>query len=330
MPQAPTFTSRGSADHHDQPFAKRPLASQRALRHRSPTRHDLAVKASTNESRDTKSRTTMSTQAYDLHRALLRPAIVHILRAAGFHSTKPSVLDTVCNLAERYLMLLASATASHARSSHNDPVPTVTDIRMALADCGVLSPLSGAAEEDWRERMRRPMSEIEKPENGGFTRSQAEKKRREEEDLKDVRDFMRWFDSPQHAEMRRIAGLVPDASVTGAANAPTIGVGGGVVQAEDYLQVLKSKQGKSTVDIRYQGTAIGTPADNRKVIIEGGPVESLRDWRPPQTYAKPAPMDLPAAKDSQEDEHIGEEDAPNGVAGHDDSPMEDVPAAASS
>lgn len=262
----------------------------------------------------------MSSQTYDLHRALLRPAIVHILRAAGFHSSKPTVLDTVVNLAERYLMLLASTTAAHARSSHNDSVPTITDIRMALAECGALSPLSGAAEEDWRERMRRPMSEIEAPENGGFTRAQAEKKRREEEDLKDVRDFMRWFESSQHTEMRRIAGLIHDASVTGAATAPTIGVGGGVVQAEDYLQVLKSKQGKSTIDVRYQGTTLGQPGEERTVIIEGGPVGSLRDWRPPQTHAKPNVIDLPAAKEAQEDEQMG--DSPNGIT--EDSPMEDA------
>ena len=168
--------------------------------------------------------------------------------------------------------------------------------------------------------MRRPMSEIEAPENGGFTRAQAEKKRREEEDLKDVRDFMRWFESSQHTEMRRIAGLIHDASVTGAATAPTIGVGGGVVQAEDYLQVLKSKQGKSTIDVRYQGTTLGQPGEERTVIIEGGPVGSLRDWRPPQTHAKPNVIDLPAAKEAQEDEHMG--NSPNGV--HEDSPMEDA------
>jgi transcription initiation factor TFIID subunit 3 len=261
----------------------------------------------------------MSSQTYDLHRALLRPAIVHILRAAGFHSTKPTVLDTVANLAERYLMLLAQTTAAHAISSHNDPVPTITDVRMALAECGALSPLSGAAEEDWRERMRRPMSEIEAPENGGLTRAQAEKKRREEEDLKDVRDFMRWFESSQHTEMRRIAGLIHDASATGAATAPTIGVGGGVVQAEDYLQVLKSKQGKSTADIRFQGSALGHPGEDRTVFIEGGPVGSLRDWKPPQTHARPN-VNLPAAKEVQEDEHMG--DSPNGIL--EDSTMEDA------
>jgi transcription initiation factor TFIID subunit 3 len=260
----------------------------------------------------------MSSQTYDLHRALLRPAIVHILRAAGFHSTKPTVLDTVTNLAERYLTLLAQTTAAHANSSHNDPVPTITDVRMALAECGALTPLAGAAEEDWRERMRRPMREIEASENGGLTRAQAEKKRREEEDLKDVRDFMRWFESSQHTDMRRIAGLIHDAS----AAAPTIGVGGGVVQAEDYLQVLKSKQGKSTVDIRYQGTTLGAPGEDRTVVIEGGPVGSLRDWKPPQTYAKPNVIDLPAAKEVQADQHMG--DAPNGVG--EDSHMEDVAA----
>jgi transcription initiation factor TFIID subunit 3 len=262
----------------------------------------------------------MSSQTYDLHRALLRPAIVHILRAAGFHSTKPTVLDTVANLAERYLMLLAQTTAAHAISSHNDPVPTITDVRMALAECGALSPLSGAAEEDWKERMRRPMSEIEAPENGGLTRAQAEKKRREEEDLKDVRDFMRWFESSQHTEMRRIAGLIHDASATGAATAPTIGVGGGVVQAEDYLQVLKSKQGKSTADIRFQGSALGHPGEDRTVVIEGGPVGSLRDWKPPQTHARPNVIDLPAAKEVHEDESMG--GSPNGIL--EDSTMEDA------
>lgn len=265
-------------------------------------------------------------QPYDLHRALLRPAIIHILRAAGFHSTKPSVLDTLVNLAERYLMLLASTTATQARSSHNDPVPTITDIRMALAECGAISPVAGAAEEDWRERMRRPLSEIEKPENGGRARAQAEKRRREDEDLRDVREFARWFDSPQHAEMRRIAGLMPDAGTTA-----IVGVGGGVVQAEDFLTVLKRKHGKVGEDTRFQGTALGREGEDRAVVIEGGPVGSLRDWRPPvqpQTQKQVNGVDAPASKELdtlEADEDM--QDASSSTLGHEDAAMEDASAA---
>ncbi|EMC93283.1 hypothetical protein BAUCODRAFT_235095 [Baudoinia panamericana UAMH 10762] len=133
-------------------------------------------------------------QSHDLHRALLRPSIIHILRAAGFHSTRPSVLDTLTNIAERYLLLLATTTARHAANSHND---------------------------------------------AGM----------EEEDLADVRVFEEWFDGAQHAEMRRVAGMVPDAGAAG--TAPAVGVGGGVVVAEDFL-----------------------------VVVEGGPVQRVRDWRP--------------------------------------------------
>ncbi|KAI7689566.1 hypothetical protein KC353_g19545, partial [Hortaea werneckii] len=173
---------------------------------------------------------TMS-QAHDLHRALLRPAIIHTLRAAGFHSTRPSVLDTLVNIAERYMLLLASTTAQHAYNTHNDPIPTVTDVRMALADCGALTPADSATEEEWRELMRIPVSELEASvPKGGEKRAIAEKRKRDEQDVQDIKRFRRWFEGDTHAEMRRIAGLVPDASVTGAgANMPAVGVGGGVV-----------------------------------------------------------------------------------------------------
>ncbi|RAL66677.1 hypothetical protein DID88_006359 [Monilinia fructigena] len=48
-----------------------------------------------------------------LHHALLRPSILHILRAAGYHSTRPSVLDT--------------ATAAHADLNHADLDITIQD-----------------------------------------------------------------------------------------------------------------------------------------------------------------------------------------------------------
>lgn len=219
-------------------------------------------------------------QSHDLHRALLRPAIIHILRAAGFHSTKPSVLDTIVDMAERHLLLLASSTAQHAWSSHNDPVPTVSDARMALSDCGVLIPLIGASEEAWKERMRKPLTEMAQVPKGGKQRVQAEKRKRDDEDTRDVREFTKWYDSAQYREIKRVAGLEKDLSAVGAA--PVIGVGGSVVKEDDFFTALKKKHSKTGDDSRLVGTVLGRPAEDKEVILEGGPVERIQDWRPAQ------------------------------------------------
>ncbi|KAF2161785.1 hypothetical protein M409DRAFT_27842 [Zasmidium cellare ATCC 36951] len=217
-------------------------------------------------------------QTHDLHRALLRPAIIHMLRASGFHSTKPSVLDTLVNLSERHITLLASTTAQHAWSSHNDPVPTITDVRMALSDCGVLTPLDDPAEEAWKERLRRPLSEMAEVPKGGRQRMMAEKRKRDDEDTRDVREFAKWYDSSQFREMKRVAGMTPDASAVG--GIPAVGVGGSVVHADDFLTTLKKKQGKAGDDSRLQGTVLGRTADDKELVVEGGPAQHIRDWKP--------------------------------------------------
>lgn len=121
----------------------------------------------------------MSTHA--LYTSLLRPPILHILRAAGFHATRPAVLDTLVDLTIRYLMLLASSTVSHAYSNHNDACADVTDVRMALQDVGALVPQVSATEEQW---------------NG-------------EEDMRGVQAFLEWMTGGMNKEIRRIAGLLP-------------------------------------------------------------------------------------------------------------------------
>jgi transcription initiation factor TFIID subunit 3 len=79
-----------------------------------------------------------------LHHSLLRPCILQILRAAGYHSTRPSVLDTLTDLAARYMFLLAQTTARHASVNHNEPELSleisIQDVRMAMQDCGALIP----------------------------------------------------------------------------------------------------------------------------------------------------------------------------------------------
>lgn len=117
-----------------------------------------------------------------LHIALLRPPILHILRAAGFHATRPAVLDTFVDIAARYLTLLATKTASYALTNHNDVTPTITDVRMALHDVGALWPQISVAEEQIRQ----------------------------EEDMRGVDAFIDWIRGEGNHEIRRIAGLTSE------------------------------------------------------------------------------------------------------------------------
>ncbi|KAK0356259.1 hypothetical protein LTR91_011969 [Friedmanniomyces endolithicus] len=228
----------------------------------------------------------MSHQPPDLHRALLRPPILHLLRAAGFHSTKPSVLDTLTNLAERHLLLLAATTARYADLNHNDPVPTVTDLRMALAECGSLIPVESATEEVWREELRVPLPEMERKAasggllmgggGGGEARVRAEKRKRDEQDVRDVVGFTGWFEGREHAEARRVAGMGGE----GEGVVGVVGVAGGVVRAEDFLVGLRRKMGKGGEEGRLVGTVLGGWAEGKRMCVEGGPVGRIGEWRP--------------------------------------------------
>lgn len=79
-----------------------------------------------------------------LHHSLLRPCILHILRAAGFHSTRPSVLDAFTDIAARYMVMITQSAVAHAAVNHSEPELgleiSLQDVRMAMEDCGVLYP----------------------------------------------------------------------------------------------------------------------------------------------------------------------------------------------
>jgi len=54
------------------------------------------------------------------------------------------VLDTLTDLAARYMFLLAQTTVKHASLNHNEPELSleisIQDVRMAMQDCGALIP----------------------------------------------------------------------------------------------------------------------------------------------------------------------------------------------
>ena len=146
----------------------------------------------------------------DLHTALLRPAVLQILRAAGFSYAKPAVIDTVTDLAARYLLLLASSTAQNAFNTHNTFLPTIQDVRIALTQAGALFPQLSAAEEGLRGEVQ--ISE------GVWVPF---------EDLRGIEAFVNWAYGPVNKEIRRIAGFGDDANVEE--------IAAGLDDQDDYL-----------------------------------------------------------------------------------------------
>lgn len=155
----------------------------------------------------------------DLQTALLRPAVLQILRAAGFGYARPAVVDTVCDLAARYLILLATSTAQNAFNTHNSHVPTIQDVRLALSQAGALVPQMSTVEEGLKDDV-----EIE----GVLVPF---------EDLRGVEGFVNWAHGPVNKGIRRIAGFGDDANVEE--------IAAGLDEQEDYLTGKLGRQENS-------------------------------------------------------------------------------------
>ncbi|KAF1912300.1 hypothetical protein BDU57DRAFT_522501 [Ampelomyces quisqualis] len=203
----------------------------------------------------------------DLFLNLLRPAVLHILRASGFHYGKPSAVDTVVDLTARYISLLAERTAYNAYSNHNDSTPNITDVRMAMQDCGLLVPTMTAGEEEWKQILRKPL-DFYNAETGA---REMEEQRRDAEDTADVKEFIEWVRGDQNQEIGRIAGTRKPVATNPIEQLDQL-------EMEDYLNTLMKKHSKTGVESRFQGTVLGVPAEPKAVKIEGGGAESIDEW----------------------------------------------------
>ena len=239
----------------------------------------------------------------DLFHSLLRPAVLHILRATGFHHGRPSAVDALVDVTARYLSLLAERTAYNAFSNHNDATPDTTDVRMALQDCALLIPSLTAAEELWREMLRKPLAQYD----AHTAARQVEAARRDAEDTADIAAFIAWVTGDQHREIRRIAGTYKPA-------APGPPEPLDALEMEDYLNSLMKKHSKTGVAARFQGTALGLPAEPRPVKIEGGAADSIDEWcrrtRERAANTAPAPQHERRAITSHGDPHANEPSLP--------------------
>ncbi|KAI9883369.1 MAG: hypothetical protein M1823_004859 [Watsoniomyces obsoletus] len=179
--------------------------------------------------------------------ALLRPAILYILRAAGFRGTRSAVVDILVNLAARYIFLLASVTAANcAMHEHDTLEPQLEDVRAALQQCAVFKP------------QLHPTEELIVG----------------EEDLRGVQNFIDWIMGRAHHEIRRVAGRTSEPD-----HGPLGGVGSAApLIREDYLTALKKQHGKMADETRFRGTVLGLPKPQRPLAVLGGPEESIRRW----------------------------------------------------
>lgn len=141
--------------------------------------------------------------------ALLRPAILQIMRAAGYHNCSGAALDVTTDLAIRYLLLLATLTSRHAFSNHDDNATTIQDVRMALLEVGALHPQMSASEERAK----------------GFVKVNGRDV--PFEDMRGVEGFLNWAKGPSNYEIRRIAGLA-----SGSRDAVEVAV---LDEREDYV-----------------------------------------------------------------------------------------------
>ncbi|KAK0753928.1 hypothetical protein B0T18DRAFT_442420 [Schizothecium vesticola] len=104
-----------------------------------------------------------------------------ILRAAGYHSARTSVLDALTDLAARYFFHLCQLTALYASHNHPPsalpPPPSIADVRMALQRAGALLP----------ERVE---------EEQAFFGA---------EDMRGTEEFLAWAAGPVNREIKRVA-----------------------------------------------------------------------------------------------------------------------------
>jgi len=198
-----------------------------------------------------------------LNLALLKPVILQILRGAGFHGANPAAVDVLTEIAAKYLSLLASRTLARAHENHGDDQPDITDVRMAMTDCGLLVPSSTATEETWQEILRPSFDNL--PESSGLKGVQSSI--RDQEDTKDVQEFTTWFQGHLNQEIGRITGLSNDISSDGRI----------LSNPDGYLTALKRKHSKSGEESKFQGTVLGIHSDFRLTKIEGGPA-TMQDW----------------------------------------------------
>ncbi|KAI1329658.1 hypothetical protein F5Y16DRAFT_92032 [Xylariaceae sp. FL0255] len=204
----------------------------------------------------------------EIHLALLRPAILQILRAQGYYASSTATIDCLTELTGNYIYAIARRTAQHAIENNclGPPgTPDIVDVRMALEDCGALWPIA------------EPKTIA--PDGGGDGQKGEDHDMdvvEEDQDTRDVDEFIRWAMGRKNQRIRKLAGVV---APVGAAAAGAEAEDGTVEERPlDYLDALKRKHNKTDQDSKYAGTILGRGIEHGEVLVEGGTDTSLAAW----------------------------------------------------
>lgn len=136
--------------------------------------------SSSSSQSQTQTATHKAPTASEIHHALLRPAILQILRAQGYYSSTAGTVDALTELAGSYISAIAQQTAHRAALNNELSLsPTIVDVRMGLEDCGALCPQRDFSVQELRG----------------------------EEDTRGVDEFIRWAKGRKNQRIRKVAGL---------------------------------------------------------------------------------------------------------------------------
>lgn len=186
-----------------------------------------------------------------LFHAFLRPCILQVLRATGYHAARPVVIDTFTELAARYLLSLCHATTAHALNNnssvaavaaadaaaeadeeappHDPPINpsiTIVDVRMALEEAGAFAIKERFLEPDQGTEQRRQHEQLHQEQRNFIVGADRD---RTAEDVRGVEEFIAWFSGSRCRAIREmvIAGLGDGVVTAGTAE--------GESSATDYL-----------------------------------------------------------------------------------------------
>ncbi|KAL1840639.1 hypothetical protein VTJ49DRAFT_247 [Mycothermus thermophilus] len=278
-----------------------------------------------------------------LFHAFLRPAVLQILRAAGYHGARTSVLDSVTDLAARYFLHLCQLTALYATHNSNGIIldDDISPFDFELATPGLLSAANGDTTTAVTNGGGGGGDSLPTPPPPELSPSAAASSQRVlyppvptptivdvrmalqragallperlpeeqaylgEEDMRGVDAFIAWAMGPVNREIKRIAL-------------------DGVDEATDYLDALKKKHSKNDDDSKYLGTLLGRSIDHGDVVVEGGEFPSIAAWEERRRQAAqlptpppPSPRQLQLELQQQQEEQSqkqpdAEEEGPNG------------------
>ncbi|CAK7229394.1 hypothetical protein SBRCBS47491_007232 [Sporothrix bragantina] len=203
--------------------------------------------------------------------SLLRPCILQILRAQGYHAARPSVVDAFTDLAARYLTLLCETTAHH--TAHNSTevtglVPSLIDVRLALEDCALLSAGTGV------------------------------------DDVRPIAEFVDWVAGARNREIRRIA--LDGDDDDGATTDYLAALKKKHSKTGEDSKYSSTVLGKGNVGAEHGEAFVGGVGAD--VVVEGGDCPSIASWREKRIEARQQPRALTPVRDDDEDEDMDDED----------------------